>query len=319
MKLLGVLMRFCEFHFWPAAYIFRMTTLRTLECLVALVDHGSVSAAAAALHMSQPALSHQIASLEKELGAPVAERLWRGVRITTAGRATAEEARVALRAAQQAVQIGRRVGRGGAGRIRIACAETMTAWLLLPVLRQWRSRRADVQLELAEFTSADDMVDMIEAGRTDIAVGPRPSHTDMHVELFGEEDVVVVAAAGHPFADLTAVPFHALAREPFVHYDPDNGLAVWVDELAARHQVLLDVVLRTHSARTVAQLAAAGMGVAIVPVSALPARPAGTVRRLRPMVKREVVAMVAAPSDTLVHQFVADIYRRGVPNWAGPT
>jgi len=70
-----------------------MTTLRTLECLVA----------AAALHMSQPALSRQIAAREKELGAPVAERLWRGVRITAAGRATAEEARVALRAADQAV------------------------------------------------------------------------------------------------------------------------------------------------------------------------------------------------------------------------
>ena len=80
-----------------------MTTLRTLECLVALVDHGSVSAAAAALHMSQPALAHQIAALEKELGAPVPERRWRGVRIMAAGRATAEEARVALRAADQAV------------------------------------------------------------------------------------------------------------------------------------------------------------------------------------------------------------------------
>ena len=80
-----------------------MTTLRTLECLVA----------AAALHMSQPALSRQIAALEKELGAPVAERLWRGVRITAAGRATAEEARVALRAAEQAVQIGQRVARAG--------------------------------------------------------------------------------------------------------------------------------------------------------------------------------------------------------------
>jgi DNA-binding transcriptional LysR family regulator len=296
-----------------------MTTLRTLECLVALVDHGSVSVAAAALHMSQPALSHQIASLEKELGTPVAERLWRGVRVTAAGRATAEEARVALRAAEKAVQIGQRVGRAGAGRIRISCAETMTTWLLVPVLRQWRSRRPDVHLELSEFTSADDMLELIDTGRTDIAVGPRPTHTEAHVEVFGKEDVVVVAAAGHPFAELPSVPFHALANEPFVHYDPANGLAIWVDELAARHQVVLNPVLRTRSPRTATQLAAAGMGVTIVPVSALSARPAGTVRRLRPVVKREVIAVIAAPSDTLVHQFVADIYRRGIPSWAGPT
>jgi DNA-binding transcriptional LysR family regulator len=296
-----------------------MTTLRTLECLVALVDHGSVSAAAAALHMSQPALSHQIASLEKELGAPVAERLWRGVRVTAAGRATAEEARVALRAAEQAVQIGRRVAQAGAGRIRISCVETMTAWLLLPVLRQWRTHRPDVHLELSEFTSADAMIELLEAGRTDIAVGPRPSSTDAHVEVFGKEDVVVVAATGHPFAELSGVPFHALEGEAFVHYHPENGMAIWVDQLAAQHDVVLDPVLRTRSPRTAAQLAAAGMGVTIVPVSALPSRPAGTVRRLRPMIKRDVVAIVAAPSDTLVHQFLADIHRRGLPSWAAPT
>jgi DNA-binding transcriptional LysR family regulator len=296
-----------------------MTTLRTLECLVALVDHGSVSAAAAALHMSQPALSHQIASLEKELGAPVAERLWRGVRITAAGRATAEEARLSLRAAEQAVQIGRRVGRAGAGCIRIACAETMTAWLLLPVLRHWRSRRPDVLLDLSEFTSADAVAECIETGSIDVAIGPRPAHTDAHVEVFGEEDVVVVAAAGHPFGEVPAVSFDALVGEPFVHYDPTNGMAIWVDELAASHQIVLNPVLRTRSPRTAAQLAAAGMGTTIVPVSALPARPAGTVRRLRPTVKREIVAVVAAPSDTLVDQFLADIHRRGLPHWAGPT
>src|SRR5262249_34347875 len=109
-------------------YVCHVTTLRTLECLVALVDHGSVTAAAAALHMSQPALSHQIAALEKELGAPVAERLWRGVRVTAAGRASAEEARLALRAAEEAIKVGRRAGAGAAGRLRIACAETITAW-----------------------------------------------------------------------------------------------------------------------------------------------------------------------------------------------
>ena len=140
-----------------------MTTLRTLECLVAVVEHRSVSRAAAALYMSQPALSHQIASLERELGAPVVERLPRGVRVTAAGRAAAEEALVALSAAARTIQIGRRVGRANAGSIRISCAETMTTWLLAPVLRQWRLQHPEVQLELSEFTSADAMVKRLEA------------------------------------------------------------------------------------------------------------------------------------------------------------
>lgn len=57
-----------------------MATLRALECLVALVDAGSLTRAAALLHMSQPALSHQIAALEREMETVVAERLPRGIR-----------------------------------------------------------------------------------------------------------------------------------------------------------------------------------------------------------------------------------------------
>jgi DNA-binding transcriptional LysR family regulator len=296
-----------------------MATLRTLECMVALVDHGSISAAATALHLSQPALSHRITSLEKELGAPVAERLWRGVRITAVGRATADEARVALRAAEQAVRTGQRVAHAAAGTIRISCVETMTVWLLLPVLRQWRSRRPDVHLELSEFINADAMAEVVGAGGTDVAFGPRPTRTDAHVEVFGKQEGVVVAALGHPFAGLPSVPFSAFIGEPFVHYHPENGIAVWVDQQAARHGVVLEPVLRTRSPRTAAQLAAAGMGVTIVPVSALSSRPAGIIRRLRPVLEAEVVAVVAAPSDMLVRQFVTDVRRRGLPRWAGPT
>lgn len=102
--------------------------------------------------------------------------------------------------------------------------------------------------------------------------------------------------------------------KPFVHYAPDNGLCVWVDQLAARQGVLLDAVLRTRSPRTAMQLAAAGMGVAIVPESALGPRPPGVVRRLSPAVRRDVVAVVAAPSDTLAALFVADLRGRGLPS-----
>jgi DNA-binding transcriptional LysR family regulator len=296
-----------------------MTTLRTLECLVALVEHRSISRAAAALYLSQPALSHQIASLERELGAPVVERLPRGVQLTAAGRATAEEAELALAAATRAIQIGRGVGRARAGRIRIACAETMTAWLLVPVLRQWRSQRPDVQLELSEFTSSDAMVKCLEKGRIDIAIGPRPSRTTAHVTVLGREEIVVVVPLGHRFAELKdGVAARKLADEPFVHYDLDNGMAVWVDEFADRHKVALNSVLRTRSPRTAAQLAAAGIGATLVPVSALTPEPRGVVRRLQPAVERDIIAVVASPSDTLVRQFLIDIGRRGLPAWSGP-
>jgi DNA-binding transcriptional LysR family regulator len=291
-----------------------MTTLRALECLVALVDAESVTDAAAALHMSQSAVSHQIAGLERELRTPVVERVARGIRPTTAGRAAAAEARIALTAAGRAIETGRQVGRGSAGRLRIACSETMTVWLLAPLLKDWHRRRPDVCLELAEFTSADRMTEHIAAGESDIGVGPRPTTHDAHVELLGYESMVVVAACGHRFATRPTVPVIELADEPFVHYDPANGLSSWMDEFATEHQLTTMPVVHTRSPRTAAQLAASGVGVAIVPISALVAQPANVVRRLDPEVRRDVTVQIGNRADSLVRRFVADLRRRGLPS-----
>jgi DNA-binding transcriptional LysR family regulator len=292
-----------------------MVSMRALECLVAIVEQGSLTKAATVLHMSQPALSHQVAAIERVLGTPVIERLPRGIRPTAAGLAVAAEARSALAAADRAVMAGRRVAAGAGGRIRIACAETMTAWVLVPVLHSWRRRFPDVELDLKEYTSADRMLDVLLGGGTDIAVGPRPTRTDEHVEVLGREEVVVVAALGHRFSRLQAVPVAELSAEPLVHYHPDNGIAAWVDQFAAQRGVVLPrPELRTDSPRTAAQLAAAGMGVAIVPFSALTRPPGGTVRSFGPPELREVVAVVAAPHDDLLRRFVRDLKRRGLPD-----
>ena len=89
-----------------------MMSMRALECLVTIADQGSLTQAAAVLHMSQPALSHQIAAIERELGTPVIERLPRGVRPTAAGLAAAAEARLAPAEAARAVIEGRGVEAG---------------------------------------------------------------------------------------------------------------------------------------------------------------------------------------------------------------
>jgi len=291
-----------------------MLSMRALECLVTIVEQGSLTKAAAALHMSQPALSHQIAAIERELGTPVVERLPRGIRPTAAGLAAVAEARIAVAAADRAVMAGRRVAAGSGGRIRIACAETMTAWVLVPVLRSWRRRFPDVELDLKEYTSANRMLDVLLAGGADIVVGPPPTLTDEHVEVLGGEEIVIVASAEHRFSRMDAVPLTELAAEPLVHYHPDNGNALWLDEFAAQRGVVLpQPVLRTGSPRTAAQLAAAGMGVAIVPFSALTPRPGGTIRPVDPPELRDVIVIVAAPHDDLLRHFVSDLKRRGLP------
>lgn len=233
--------------------------------------------------------------------------------MTAAGRAAAEEARVALHASEKVVEVGQRVGSGHAGRLRISCGETMTAWLLGPVLRQWRLGRPDVLLELSEFTNIDAMADALATGGTDVAVGPRPTHTAAHIEVIGQQEMVVVAPVGHPFAEMEAVPVKALAEQAFVHYDPHNTMAAWVDQIAAFHKVVLTPAVRTRSSRTAAHLAAVGIGVSIVPISALAPRPVGVVRRLHPTAKADVIAMVATPSDTLVKAFITDLHHCGMP------
>ena len=291
-----------------------MASMRALECLVTIVDQSSLTKAASALHMSQPALSHQIAAIERELGTPVIERLPRGIRPTAAGLATAAEARIALAAADRAVMAGRRVAAGAGGRIRIACAETMTAWVLVPVLRAWRRRCPGVELDLKEYTSADRMEKALHDGGTDVTIGPRPTATGAHVEVLGREEVVVVASPEHRFAGVDAVPLAELAAEPLVHYNPDNGFAAWVDQFAARRGVVLpQPALRTGSPRTAAQLAAAGMGVAVVPFSALTPLPGATIRSFDPPELRDVVACVSAPHDDLLRRFVSDLKQCGLP------
>jgi DNA-binding transcriptional LysR family regulator len=284
--------------------------MRSLECLVAVVDQGSLTKAATVLHLSQPALSHQIAAIERELRTPVIERLPRGTKPTAAGLAIAAEARVVLAAAARAVTAARRVAAGASGRIRIACVPSMTEWTLVPVLRHWHYCHPQVALDLLECTDAGQMLDVLLAGQVDIAVGPRPASTDEHVEVLGREEIVVVASPYHRFAALDAVPLRELTIEPLVEYDADEGMAAWFTQLAAVHGVVPPKsTVRGGSAHTAARLAQTGVGVTIVPASVSAPLAEATVRPLDPPESRDVIAIVAAPHDELIRRFIADLRR----------
>ncbi|WP_330179349.1 LysR family transcriptional regulator [Nocardia sp. NBC_01503] len=289
-----------------------MPTLRALEALVAVVDAGSITEAAARLHMSQPALSHQLAALEREIGAPVVERLPRGVRPTAVGRSVLADARLALAAVDRAVAGGRATARGEGGQLRLACAESLTAGLLAPVLRGWLRRNPLVRLALTETTSADELARLIDSGAVDLAIGPRPSRWTGGTEVVGVEEIVAVLPHDHPLADRDHLTLGQLRDQPLIHYHPDNGLAGWLDAQAARREVEFTVAMRTRQAATAAQLAAAGVGIALVPTTAVSAGLPAALRRLRPELSREIVCLLGTPGDPLVRACTAAIQRRGI-------
>lgn len=182
-----------------------MPTLRALECFVAVADAGSITAGAARLHLSQPALSHQLASLEAEIGTPLLERQSRGVRPTPTGRAVLVDARATLAAAGRVLTTGRALAAGTEGRLRLACAESLTVPLLAPTLRAWTRKYRTVDLDLTEFASADAMADAVTNGDVDLAVGPASERYAGTVVDLGTEDVVAVVPEGLDLADSDAV------------------------------------------------------------------------------------------------------------------
>ncbi|MER7465884.1 LysR family transcriptional regulator [Streptomyces sp. NPDC097981] len=279
-----------------------MTTLRQFEYLVTVVDSGSFTRAAELLHVSQPALSHQVRALERDAGGPLLERLPRAVRLTPMGRAMLPHARAALADAERARTAARRaVGLDG-GEIQVAAVYSITLGILLPVLRAWHERHPQVRIRLMEFPHTDALLAAMAAGRADLAVGPQPRAWDGPVRELGPEEFVVAVPLGDPAPE--RVRLADLADRSWVHYAPGNGLAEVVDQACAAAGFRPRAAVRTEQTAAAPLLAAAGLGPALVPESVLPPGFAGRVLRPEPPVLRMLAAYTRPHPDPLTTAFL---------------
>ena len=289
-----------------------MPTVRALECLVAVADSGSITEAARTLFLSQPAVSHQLALLEREAGTALFVREPRGVRLTPAGRAAVGHARRAVEAAASAIRSGRTVSEAMGGSLRLACAQSFVS-VLAPVIREWHLHRADVQISLRESMSARQVHGFIESDEVDVGLLPAPVPDRFTVTEVAEEEIVLIAPLGHPLAEQPAVRVEDLDGVPLVHFVVENSLSTWLDHAFARAGVRPVPVIRTSVTTIAPQLAAAGLGVAVCPVSALSDGFPAAVRSFSPRWTRRLVAVTPAEPDPLVARFVVDLRRHGVP------
>lgn len=281
-----------------------MTTLRQLEYLVTVVDTGSFTKAAELLHVTQPALSHQIRALERSAGGPLLERLPRNVRPTATGRAMIPHARAALADAYRAHCAARQAAGLEVGELQIATLYSITLGVLPGALRRWRQAYPGVGIRLFEHRHTDELVEAMSAGQADLAIGPEPADWQGDVHPLGSEDFVVVVAADDPAAIGDTVSLTDLADRSWVHYSPSHGLSDVLDLACAQAGFEPRIAVRTEQTAAAPALAAAGLGPALVPQNILPASYDGHILRPEPPITRALTAYTRGTPDALAAAFI---------------
>ncbi len=256
-----------------------MFDVKQLRVLKAVADHGSFSAAADVLSYSQPAISQQIAALEKRAATTLVDRGSRGVRLTDAGRALVEHAEVVLaRLAAAEAELDAIAGIRG-GRVRLASFPTAGASLLPPAVAVFTDRYPDVELSFVE-QEPEEAAQMLRAAELEIAIVFE--YGDVNQSEFARlfEGIELHHLVDDPM--YLALPReHPLARKPRVRLE-DFADETWIQETDAHswcggfHAACCEaagfdpkVGFQSDDYNVVQGLIAAGVGISLVPGLAL--------------------------------------------------
>ncbi|MGG2464725.1 LysR family transcriptional regulator [Streptomyces sp. RGM 3693] len=251
-----------------------MIEARRLHILRALADHRTVTAAAAALYLTPSAVSQQLAALEQETGHRLVERGARGVRLTAAGDILLGHANAVLAQLERAEAELAAYDQGEAGTVTVAAFATGIGLVLAPALAELAGSAPGIRVRVQD-AEGDASLLMVLDRQVDVAVAveyrgapdaddPRLTRVPLYAEPFD-----AVLPPGHPLAGAAAVPLAGLAKDPWIgpySGNPCHDVVVLACEYAGfRPRV-------EHSSddfRAVVALASAGVGVALVPRSAL--------------------------------------------------
>ena len=243
--------------------------LRRLKYFVKIVDIGSLTQAADVLHIAQPALSQQLATLEGEFHQQLLVRTKRGVTPTEAGRILYQHAQLILRQVEQAQSDVKNSGRMLSGQVSVGLAPgTAAAALALPLLQAVRARHPQVLLYLNE-NFGTTLSELVMNGRMDLAVlySGRTAVHGLTFQPLLKEALFLVAPRT---MELPQGEFD-LARLRDVDVllpRPYNFLRKYVDEACASAGITARVVAEIESASTLTAAIGAGLGATILPVSA---------------------------------------------------
>ena len=242
--------------------------LRQLEYFVAVAVEASFTRAAARVHVAQPGVSAQIRRLERELGQDLLDRSGRAVRLTEAGAAVLPYARAALEAVAGARLAVDELTGLVRGRVAVGMLTACSIVALFDLLEGFNQRYPSVEITLSEANS-DHLIEALRDGRLDMALvalaATRPPEIDSLV--IADEPFVAAVSHGDPLAASTTITLAALRERALISLPQGTGQRASLDNACAAAGLRPRIAFEASSPNVLAQLAARGLGVAILPES----------------------------------------------------
>lgn len=242
--------------------------IRQLRCLVTIVDEGGFSSAARHLDMTQPAVSLQVARLERELGHSVFLREGRRVSLTATGEALLPLARKAVRAIEDAEAAATFAGGAVTGSIVMGTVPGCGGANVPELLRDFRNAFPHVSMRVIEG-SAGDLIRRVTNEDVDIAIvgTTSPSVHGLPSRIITETRLIAVAPRNHEIAAGKAITLRQLLEETVMCTPRGSGIRAALDQARERKRLDLSVRYESGNPDVLVRFAAAGLGIAIVPDS----------------------------------------------------
>src|SRR5580704_9868083 len=245
--------------------------LRQIRSFLSIAETLHFGRTAELIHLSQPALSHQIRTLEEEVGVRLFERNRRKTTLTAAGLTFRDAAAAALSQLEQAIHRARLAASGKLGLLRIGFVSTAGSEIVPNIVRQFRESNPEVEFSLRNILTAQQ-VQMLEAGSLDIGFLRLPigEQSALDVVTVHREPFVLVVPSSHKLAKRKRVRLREVAGQGFVMYERTYAPGF--------HDLILGILRDTGIVPNVSQtageipmlisLVASGMGITIMPASA---------------------------------------------------
>ncbi|MCG7927869.1 MAG: LysR family transcriptional regulator [Candidatus Thiodiazotropha taylori] len=241
----------------------RRLTLHQLTIFAALAQHGNMTRAAKALHMSTPALSIQIKQMSDAIGMPLHEQIGRKLYLTDAGRRVEEAARDILnRLEALGSEIAELQGLEQ-GRLRLSIITT-AKYFVPKLLGSFCQLHPAIEVSL-DVANRDQCLNRLERNLDDLYImGKYPEALAVEAVPFMQNPLLVIAPSGHPLAGRKNISPKLLAEESFVMREQGSGTRLAAESFFESHKIELKTRMTLGSNEAVKQAVAGGLGLAVL-------------------------------------------------------